>query len=243
MIGNLDVNHQILNFDLKKAEFADRIPEIDNIILGDFSCLNRIIFFLDKDFLDSLSKIKNKKILQLPLITKEDELEKLIALVKRTGKYFHGFSTGDLGIVKVLNDMGHDNIIYTTNVTNKEFSSYLKKNHKVSSVRPLMFKRTFIEEDIDFDKDVVVYGNFMINCATFCFHSGDLVENCNFSCRAPKRLIMKNELLHLVGRSLITENRIDVIDKIGRIKDIKSITIQDLNLTADEINTALSKVK
>jgi hypothetical protein len=237
------VNYQILDFDLRKAKSAVRAGRIDCLIIGDFSCLNRIELFLDRQFLASLSRLGGQKILQLPLITKENELKRTIALVRRTGNVFDGFSTGDLGIVKVLNDLGHDNIIYTTNVTNKEFSAYLKKTHRVKLVRPLMFKRTFVEETIDFDKDVVVYGNFMINCATFCFHSGDLVENCNYSCTPPKKLIMKNELLHLVGRSLITDNRLDVIDGIGKIKDIRSMTIQDLNLTPDELDSAFERIR
>lgn len=239
----MNINYQILNFDIEKVKDIDKKKKIKRIIIGDFSCIKRVNLFLKKDFLEKISNLNKEIYLQLPLVVKENQFELFKRVIKRVSEYFNGYVTGDLGCVKYLNSKGFNKIIYTANVTNKEFSKYLKGNHKIELIRPLMYKRTYIKEEVNFDKDIIIYGNFMINCATFCFHSErDLVENCKFNCKKEKELIMSNELLYLIGRSLITDNRLDLINEINTIKDLKSLTVYDSNLKKKEINEVLGRI-
>ncbi|MFW6024718.1 MAG: hypothetical protein ACOCRX_00080 [Candidatus Woesearchaeota archaeon] len=239
----MKINHQVLNFNIEKAKRVEKYKEIDKIIIGDFSCIKRVNFFLNERLLKEISELKKEVYLQLPLVVKENQFSMFKNLIKRVSKFFDGYVTGDLGCVKYLNENGLNKIIYTANVINKEFSKYLKKEHKIELIRPLMYKRTYIKEDINHGKDIIIYGNFMINCATFCFHSkNDLVENCKFNCKKSKEVIMKKELLFLIGRSLITENRLDLIGEIDTIKDLESVTIYDSNLKYHEIKKVLKRI-
>ena len=239
----MKINIQSLNFDSAKINFYNSLDEVDYLTVGDFSCIKRNIFFLNTDLLNKFSLIKKKLFLQLPLVVRENELDLTKNFIKKVHNCFDGFITGDLGIVKFLELFPKKVLIYTTNVTNKELSGILKNDFSIDFVRPLMYKRTYINEEIAFPKDVVVYGNMMINCATFCYHSeNDLVENCKFGCKSPRPLIMNNEKLHLVGRSLLTENRFDIIKNIDRIKDLEMATIMDFDLSKTEIQDIIKKI-
>lgn len=238
------LNYQNPNFDMDKLLKYDEDSRIDYFIIGDFSCLNRNIYFLNPDFLKNLKKLKKKIYLQLPLFIKEDELLTFKSFVKRVKSYFYGFVSGDLGSIKFLNSLGVKKIIYTTNVVNQVFSDYLKNNFEIELIRPLMYKRTYIGQKINFSKDLVVYGNYMLNAASFCFHSkNDLIKNCNFTCQKLKKLNMNNEILFLCGRSLLTQNRLDLTDCMNKTLDLKSITILDLNLEYWELEKILEKNK
>ena len=251
--SSLKINYQILNFNYNKAidTIQNNHENLDSVIIGDFSCFNRNIFFTKNNLkLNILKKITEKynvKLLyQLPFITKEDELKNTKKFIEDNFDFFDGFITGDLGVVSIIDKIKSKKIkklIYTTNIINKEFASYLNEKFNIYQIRPLFFKRTFIEEDVNFDKDIIIYGNMMLNCATFCFHGKDLVENCKFNCQKAKRLIMRKELLYLIGRSLITENRLDLIDRIPNIENLKSVTILDYNLKKKEIENIIDKIK
>jgi len=241
----MKINYQLIGFDKEKAERAISTYPIDALIIGDFSCLLRNLALATKDIL-ALKKSANRKgiklLYQLPLITKESEMQKTKGFMRRIMD-LDGFITGDLGVVSILSKMiGKDKeLIYTTNVLNRRFSSYLKR-FKVTQIRPLMYKRVFIEEDVGLEKDVVIFGNMMLNCATFCFHSGDRIEECAVGCITPKEIIMKDEKVFLVGRSFMTDKRLDLTRRIPKIKGITSITIMDHNLSREEIETAIRKV-
>lgn len=252
------INYQVLNFNynkvievinyLNKFNYKKAIP-IYSVIIGDFSCIKRNNSMLKKnkefkEFLKYIRKNKIRILLQLPLITKEDEMKETIKLVKRNFNNFNGFLTGDLGVVSILDNMNRKRrtkkkIIYTTNVFNKTFSDYLKEKFVIWRIRPLMFKRIFIEEDIGFDKDIVIYGNMMLNCSTYCLHSGDLPTKCTLSCKNSKDIIMGKEIIHLIGRSLITQNRFDLLKRLKHIKNIKSISVMDYNLSNTEIKEVI----
>ncbi len=240
----MKINVQVLDFDIGKVLSYDTEEDIDLITIGDFSCTRRNLLSIDEDMLKKLKNLRKRLLLQLPLVVKEDELAWMKKFSMRMYDHFDGFITGDLGLVRFLGNLGDKEIVYTTNITNRAFSRLLERDFKVTRVRPLMYKRTFIKENIGFPKDVVVYGNLMINCATFCFHSeDDLVENCRFGCKEPRKLMMNEEELHLVGRSLITENRFDITGKIGDIGDMDTATIMDLDLDIQEIHESIGKIK
>ncbi len=240
----MKINIQILDFNKEKIASAAASEYIDIITLGDFSCSKRDIFFTDSSILELVKSIQKKVFLQLPLVVKEDEMQMMKRFADKIARYFDGFITGDLGMIDYLNSTGKE-LVYTTNMTNKSFSHILKRDfNNVKHVRPLMYKRTFIAEKVDFPKDVVLYGNMMINCATFCYHSkDDLVENCALGCRKSRELLMNNEKLHLVGRSLMTENRFDIIDKMAEIGDLSIGTIMDYDLKNEELKESIFRIK
>ena len=239
----MKLNIQILDFNKDKVRYYDESKEFDYITIGDFSCSKRDILFLNTEFIEFIKTIKTKILIQLPLVVKENEIDIVKTVSKRINPYIDGFITGDLGIIKYIQDF-NKTIIYTSNTTNKTFSGILKRDFKIDYVRPLMYKRTYINEKIDFPKDIVIYGNMMINCATFCYHSeNDLIENCKFGCKKTRPLIMNNEKLYLIGRSLITDNKFDIIQNIDKIEDIEMGTIFDYNLKYEEVKNLILKTK
>lgn len=238
------INLQILDFNIEKINSSGKLNDVDLVTIGDFSCYKKNILSLNRQLLDSIRKIDKKVMLQLPIVVKENELPMMKEFADKVSPFFDGFVTGDLGLIKYLGKFKSKEIIYTTNVTNRAFSKIIRDEFNIGYVRPLMYKRTFIGEKIDFPKDVVIYGNMMINCATFCYYSkDDLVENCRFGCRRSRSLVMNDEKLHLVGRSLITENRFDIIDRIDDINDMNMATIMDYNLEDSELRKSIRRIK
>jgi collagenase-like PrtC family protease len=241
------LNYQVLNFNYEKVisviQKANQFKMAPNsITIGDFSCFRSNAHFFKKGLNELLHETKQHGIdvlYQLPLITKQEELENIERFIETNE--FDGFLTGDLGVLEFLSKLKNKHLIYVTNVLNATFSDYLKHFH-ITSVRPLMFKRVFIEESIGLSKDIVVYGNMMLNCSIFCFHSKDLVANCKFKCNPPKRMIMNKEVLHLVGRSLITEKRFSLLNRMKHIKDLDTATIMDFSLTEDEILKVFKRI-
>jgi collagenase-like PrtC family protease len=241
----MKIYYQIMNFDLEKALSVLDEVKVDAIIIGDMSCLKRNIAYWHnaikvKEFWPEIPLY-----FQLPLISKEGEMETLKRFLSKQIPT-DGYITGDLGVVSLLDPIVRKkklHLIYTTNILNSEFSRYIKENFSVSQIRPLMYKRVFIEENVGFPKDIVVYGNLMLNCATFCFHSGDQIEDCLVACKKPEKMIMKQEKVFLIGRSFITENRLDLIHRLPNVKEATSATIQDFNLSISEIKDAIRRVK
>lgn len=253
----MDIHYQVLNFDRAKTlrvvdhvrrELPDLAGKLKAVVIGDFSCSYRNQHTMAKleegtdldEFLDAMRERGLPVLYQLPLVVKELELPKMKDFIQEHFERFDGFVTGDLGVIRFIDRLvkaggSPKKLIYTSNVLNSTLSAFLEQTFAITAVRPLMHKRTYIEQDVSFPKDVVIYGNMMINCSTFCFHCGDLPTKCDFSCEEPKQLIMENELMHMVGRSLITENRLDLLERLPRIPDVRSVTIMDLDLGLDEI--------
>jgi hypothetical protein len=240
----MKIQVQIVHFDQEKIQHYAQHPSISSIVLGDVSCLYRNTYFLQDQLLHTFSTCKKERWIQLPLVTKENEMHDCLSLIKKCAPYCDGFITGDLGVIAEIRKMKFPHkITYTTNVLNEQFVSLLKK-YDITYVRPLMYKRTFIEEEIQFPKDVVIYGNMMINAATFCPHSEhSLVENCPFGCKQPREVLMHKEKLHLIGRSLFTENRVNLSKRIPFIRDLKTITIMDYSLSIEEIEKILVEIE
>lgn len=243
MTMNIPITLQILDFKEEKMKQIEENTAITAIVLGDVSCLFRNKFFLQETLLNRFGTSSKEKWIQLPLVIKENEMKQCLTLIDTIKHYCDGFITGDLGVIAEIRkqNLPHK-IIYTTNVLNKEFVSILKK-YNITFVRPLMYKRTFIEEKIGFPKDIVVYGNMMINAATFCPYSEhNLVENCQFGCKQSRDVLMHNEKLHLIGRSLFTENKLNLISRIPYIQDLKNISIMDYSLTNEELQKTIENI-
>lgn len=233
---------------LWQAPHAGR-PALTAVVVGDFSCVQRGRWLLERCGRPALETLHRqlesrdlKLLLQLPLVVKESELAVTEELVAAWEACFDGFVTGDLGLLAWLDDRLRarapaKRLIYTSNVVNPGFSEWLRERFDLWRIRPLMHKRTFVEEPVGHAKDVVVYGNMMLNCSTFCVHSGDLPTRCNLGCAEPRTLTMEGEgeQVQLLGRSLITERRLDLRPRLEHIADLQSVTLQDLNLDLDEL--------
>lgn len=233
---------------LREATPGDQ-PALTAVVVGDFSCVQRDRWLLEQCGHWSVQELQRQLgawglplLLQLPLVVKESELATTEQLVADWEDCFDGFVTGDLGLVAWLDDRLRarapaKRLVYTSNVVNPAFSEWLRQRFRLWRIRPLMHKRTFVEEPVGHAKDVVVYGNMMLNCSTFCVHSGDLPTRCRLGCGQPRALTMEGEgeQVHLLGRSLITDRRLDLRPRLDHIADLQSVTIQDLNLDLDEI--------
>lgn len=236
---------------LEGTAHADR-PALTAVVVGDLSCVQRVRWLLDQRGRQGLQGLQGLRrflgdrevllLLQLPLVVKQSELATTEELVTDWEDCFDGFVTGDLGLVAWLDDRlracgSSKRLIYTSNVVNPEVSGWLHERFRLWRIRPLMHKRTFVEEPVGHAKDVVVYGNMMLNCSTFCVQSGDLPTRCRLCCGEPRALTMEGEgeKVHLLGRSLITDRRLDLRSRLDHIADLQSVTIQDLNLDLDEI--------
>lgn len=259
----MELHYQLLNFDHMKGrraiehlQQAGLAGALSRVIVGDFSCTFRnqhTMAALDHDegfvaFRRWCTEQGFRVLYQLPLVVKESEFDLMTEFVEQRFDVYDGFVTGDLGMVRVLDRMAkaagvEKDLIYTSNVLNERFSAFLKDTFTITAIRPLMHKRTFIEAEAGMPKDVVVYGNMMINSSIFCFHCGDLPVKCDYSCAEPKQLIMENELMHMVGRSLITENRLDILDRVPKMGSLFSVTIMDLDLSNDEIEKAVRSLR
>lgn len=253
---NLKINYQIFDYQEEKLNFIleDETlrKNLNAVILGDFACIYRLQSLLNNKnkLAQTTQKLKQKNIpfyLQLPLIVKENEMPKTKAIIDDNFDNFEGFLTGDLGLLDYLDKKNKTAekaaaIIYISNVLNKEFSQYLNDNFSLTAIRPLMPKRVFIEEEINFPKDILIYGNQLINCATFCFHSNDMLKNCSLNCNDIKTFTMQNQKLHLVGRSFLTEKIWDQCSRIKHIKDISYTTILDFNLSVKNIIKGFTKI-
>jgi len=233
---------------LEGTAAADR-PALTAVVVGDFSCAQRVRWLLEQRGRREVRGLRlflvergGLLLLQLPLVIKQSELADIEKLVSYWEDCFDGFVTGDLGLLAWLNDRYDSGgapmrLIYTSNVVNPEVSAWLHERFDLWRIRPLMHKRTFIEEPVGHAKDVVVYGNMMLNCSTFCVQSGDLPTRCRLSCGEPRALTMEGEgeRVYLLGRSLITDRRLDLRPRLDHIADLRSVTLQDLNLGLDEI--------
>ncbi len=220
-------------------------------VVGDLSCLRRCQWLLDRLGRSALRELRATLgergvtlLLQLPLVIKESELDAAQELVTRWGRAFGGYVTGDLGMLSWLDGragvgggVDPSRLVYTSNVVNPSFSQWLRERFDLWRVRPLMHKRTFIEEPVGYAKDVVVYGNMVLNCSTFCLHSGDLPDRCTLTCGQPRPMLMEGEgeRVYLLGRSLVTRRRLDLRPRVSRIADLRSVTLMDLDLSLDEL--------
>lgn len=253
---NIKINYQ--TFDYQQSKLDQLIANkqlkkhLNAVILGDFSCIYRLNNLLNnKSELHTTKEILNSNnipfFLQLPLVIKEDEMILTKKIIENNINNFAGFLTGDLGLLDYLSKKRKNlnkeyDIIYISNVLNKEFTKYLKENFSISAIRPLMPKRVFIEESIEFPKDILIYGNMLLNCATFCFHSEDMINNCTFKCSQTKAFTMQKERLQLLGRSFLTEKIWDQTARISHIKDMHYATILDADLSWENITKGFNKI-
>ncbi len=246
----MKVLYQQLGLDPERVRrVVERLSGLTAVVVGDFSCAQRVRWLLEQQGRRAVNALHERLaeagaalLLQLPLVVKESELADVEGLVRQWESGFDGFVTGDLGLLAWLDERQRAQnsgrkLIYTSNVVNPAFSGWLKERFRLWRVRPLMHKRTFVEEPVGHAKDVVVYGNMMLNCSTFCVHSEDLPTRCRLGCGEPRALTMEGEgeQVHLLGRSLITKRRLDLRPRLDRIADLQSATIQDLDLDLDEI--------
>lgn len=257
----IEVNLQLLNFDVERVEatvehlerHSLRAP-LRTVTVGDFSCSYRNTHTLSAlrgtpawaRFLDWRREQKLELMFQLPLVVKESEYRSVVEVAEKLWDEVDGFVTGDLGLaIHLTNRMkerGDRALVMTTNVLNQQHAEVLASRVAVRAVRPLFHKRTFIEHDVGLAKDVVAFGNMMINCSVFCFHCGDLPTKCDYSCADPKELVMENERLKLVGRSLLTTNRLDLIDRLPHVANLRTATVMDLDLEPSEVADAVSRI-
>jgi len=258
----MQLHYQLLNFDYVKGRrviehlrSVGLVHHLRRVIVGDLSCTFRnqhTMAVLDHDEgyagFRSWCRGQGLRLLyQLPLVVKESEFKEMEAFINPRFEVYDGFVTGDLGMVRYLHRMAEEqgvqkDLIYTSNVLNERFGAFLTERFAITAIRPLMHKRTFIEAHSGLPKDVVVYGNMMINSAIFCFHCGDLPVHCDYSCAEPKQLIMESELMHMVGRALVTENRLDLMDRVPQMGEVSSVTIMDLDLSNEEIERCVRTV-
>lgn len=258
-------SYQLLGADIGRGlrtltAVAERRPELqraglDAVVLGDFSCARRgARLWQDVARGGALERLRRaaerfgaRLLWQLPLTVKQGELALVQATARSAWDGVDGFVTGDLGLLAWLDARagarGKRSLLFTSNVVNRASAAWLEQRFvHLWRVRPLMHKRTFVEEPIGLQKDVVVYGNLMLNCSTFCLHApGDLTENCDYACLAGPvpTLAMEGETVHLLGRSLLAENRLDLLPRLSEIADLASATVMDLTLTPDEVAEAL----
>lgn len=260
----MDVGYQMLNFDVGRARaVVDRLdaraphlaPRLSTLTIGDFSCHYRNEH-TTKNRWDSDEHVAFRAwrkerglelLYQLPLIVKEIEFRAAMIVVDRLWDDVDGFITADLGVLRELQqrmDARGDtkDLIFTSNVLNRRYAEVLGNRFRLRALRPLFHKRTFLDHDVGFDKDVVVYGNMMINCSVFCFHCGDLPTKCDYSCEEPKELIMEHEHMKMVGRSLLTTNRLDLVDRLPQISRVRTATIMDLDLDPDEVVDVIQRI-
>ncbi len=252
----MELCYQLLNFDVDRARavlahLESATPAgyalLTTVALGDYSCSYRnhhTMAWLAKDerftaLRDDLSERVLKLLYQLPHVVKEGELSATMEFVRRTWDAVDGFITGDLGVLRALHRLaaehGERQFVLTANVLNRHYADMLEQRFEVAFVRPMMPRRAFMESDVGVARDIPVYGNMMINSSTFCFHCGDLPTKCDYSCEAPKELIMENETVQMVGRSLTSVNRMDFRDYLGDFPNVGRVSIMDLDLTLDEI--------
>lgn len=255
-MNKIKINYQIFNYEIEKLNSLLNNTlfkqNLNSVIFGDFSCIYRINNLLKEH--KKFTKIKNilnanniPFSLQMPLVIKESEMPLSKKIIDEQMNNFDGFLTGDLGFLDYINTSIENKekkyeLTYISNILNKEFSSYLKQNFNLTAIRPLMPKRVFIEEPVDFPKDILVYGNMLLNCSTFCFYLNSTPAPCSLKCKEPKKFTMQKEKIHLNGRSFITDKIWDITDRIPIICDIKYATILDYNLSETDIIKSLSKI-
>lgn len=244
--------------------FFTRAPkgvDLIGLIVGDASCVERVQAVADAWHTDPeaqalhawLGAAEVPLFLQLPLVVKQDELSGLQAFLKRVRSRFGGYVTGDLGLLAWLRrELGRspaaERLILTSNVVNRATGALLMERLAPFRLRPLMHRRTFIEEPAGVPRDVVIFGNMLLNASTFCLHADDTPASCRgrpcmlgLGC-PPPALTLEGERVLLVGRSLYTDRRLDLVDRIPRIPDLASVTLQDANLTVDELDAVVEAI-
>lgn len=256
------LNHQLADFDLARsvrlAEAMDRLPDcgvqLARVTLGDASCTFRNQHTVAKhlegaEWVGFLAWARERELavhFHLPLVVKQSEFRVVTDLVDTLWGTVDGFVTADVGMArhlgKIMTTRPPREVVLAANVLNRRYAAVLADVCPLLAVRPLFQRRSFIAESVGVPKDVVAYGNFMINSSTFCFHCGDLPTRCDFSCEAPKRLVMEGEEVAMVGRSLMTRSRIDLIDLLPEVEDLAWVTLVDLDVETAEAVEAVGRM-
>lgn len=230
------------------------------LVVGDASCVQRAQAVAEAWQADAeaqalgplLEEAGAALFLQLPLVVKQGELGGMKRFLGSLMGTFGGYVTGDLGLFdhlrrELAGSPAAERLILTTNAVNRATALVLMERLGPFRLRPLMHRRTFIEEPVGAPRDVVIYGNMLLNASTFCLH---VAEDTPASCRgrpcssggvlgqSPPALTLEGERVLLVGRSLYTDRRLDLLERIPYIPDLASVTLQDVNLGLDEIDTA-----
>ncbi len=259
----LPVTLQLLNFDEARtlatlaalqARRADLRAAVDRLVIGDFSCTfrnqhtvaNRLESEAWRGFFAWAAAERLAVHWQLPLVVKESEFRIVLETARKVWPHVAGFVTGDPGMILALqalhDELGPRTYTYQANLINRRAAALVAAKVGPEYVRPLFHNRRFLHTEAGMPLDLVVYGNLMINVSTFCFHCGDLPTKCDYSCEAPKKLVMENEDMRLVGRSLLTVNRLDLIDDLPDMGAVARVTVYDLDLTPDEVLGALDRI-
>lgn len=246
----MKLTYQSANFDYARSRKAiatlqAQLPAVakalDTVTVGDPSCLYRLEHTLGKaceirafsDFSQSVRNGGRRLFLQLPITTKEQEYDATIQLATAALAHVDGFVSGDLGVLDALQCLGAA-LVHHGNLVNRHAAATVQQLVGLECTRPLFLRERFLRADPAIARDVVAFGPMLLSCSTFCVHCGDLPTACDYSCAAPKSAEMEGELVHMVGRALFTQRRMDLLDMLADIPGAVRGTVVDLQMTEFE---------
>jgi len=249
------LTYQALNFDYGRARsILDRFDldasirgALDTVVIGDPSCTFRLEHMLGdaaarggwRRLRDHVRGAGRALLLQLPVTVKQGEWAALWRLCEALQDDVDGWICGDIGFLARLAESAPAKThVLHADIANPAAAEVAQAIAPVAYVRPRFLRRSLLEADANIARDVIAYGHMLLSCSTFCVHCGDLPSACDFSCAVPKRLEMESELVHLVGRALVTERRIDLLDMLGDIPGATRATLFDLKLGEEELIAA-----
>lgn len=260
----MELSYQALDFDLGRtraavAHLAAAVPEaraaLTTLVVGDLSCSFRNQHTLAERWeseawagFRAWRRAEGLRLLwQLPLVVKETEIPVVAGVVERVWDDVDGFVCGDPGflaeVAERMSGRAPKALVLAANAHNPTTARLWAERLPLEALRPIFPKRDLLRGRLGVPREVVAYGNLLINCSIYCFHCGDLPTRCDFSCHPPKHLVMEGERVAMVGRSLMTtESRLDLVDLLPELPDVVRAVIVDLDLAPDELADAARRI-